>query len=69
MRGGDEGKMMVIILGEEDELVNLGEYEEDLKLLLEGGNVVWEVVKGGYDFFMIWVEEVLGVVYKVWGWE
>ncbi|KAK4658585.1 hypothetical protein QC762_0000090 [Podospora pseudocomata] len=69
LRGGDEGKTTAIILGEEDELVNPGEYEEDLKPLLEGGNVVWEVVKGGHDFPMTWAEEVLGVVYKVWGWE
>ncbi|KAK4672416.1 hypothetical protein QC763_102920 [Podospora pseudopauciseta] len=69
LRGEDEGKTTAIILGEEDELVNPGEYEEDLKPLLEGGNVVWEVVKGGHDFPMTWAEEVLGVVYKVWGWE
>ncbi|KAK4647606.1 uncharacterized protein QC761_102920 [Podospora bellae-mahoneyi] len=69
LRGGDEGKTTAIILGEEDELINPGEYEEDLKPLLEGGNVVWEVVKGGHDFPMTWAEEVLGVVYKVWRWE
>ncbi|KAK0662058.1 putative hydrolase [Cercophora samala] len=66
LRGGEKGKKTVIILGRDDELVNPGEYEEDLKPLLQEGNVVWKVVKGGHDFPMTWAEEVLEVVYEVW---
>ncbi|KAK4202447.1 putative hydrolase [Triangularia verruculosa] len=69
LRGKEKGKTTTIILGEEDELVNPEEYQEDLLPLLEGGDVVWEVVKGGHDFPMTWAEEVLGVVYRVWGWD
>lgn len=67
----------VVVLGQDDEIIDPGEYRVDgLGLLLPGGEegeggerVVWAVVEGGHDFPMTGDREVLGVVYRAWGWE
>ncbi|KAK4042433.1 Alpha/Beta hydrolase protein [Parachaetomium inaequale] len=59
-----------IILGEGDEIIDPVEYAADALPLVGGRERVrWAVVPGGHDFPMTFDREVLGEVYKAWGWE
>ncbi|KAH6853412.1 Alpha/Beta hydrolase protein [Chaetomium sp. MPI-CAGE-AT-0009] len=58
-----------VVLGADDEIIDPDEYEADALGLVGGADkVVWAVVEGGHDFPMTGAREVLGVVYRAWGW-
>ncbi|KAL2270899.1 hypothetical protein VTJ83DRAFT_270 [Remersonia thermophila] len=60
-----------VILGSEDDLIDLDEYEQDALPLLGGKeHVRWRVIRGGgHDFPMSHAQETLRAMYEAWGWE
>ena len=58
-----------VILGAADEIIDAREYAADALPLLGGeGKVRWRVVPGGHDFPMTFAGEVVGEMYRAWGW-
>jgi pimeloyl-ACP methyl ester carboxylesterase len=57
-----------IILGRQDELIQLDDYKEDVLPMFGGkDNVFWRVVKGGHNFPFTNSEQALEVIYEFWG--
>jgi pimeloyl-ACP methyl ester carboxylesterase len=58
----------VLVLGRDDQIVSPADYETDALPLVGGKErVVWRVVSGSHDFPMSHADEVLDILYEIWG--